>query len=128
MSSDESVYSEFSVSAGMIEGLAQQACAALGFNHISQARLEIEPATGSSVLLQQKLLHALEANRLEALTVVGWETNERYARTNPIALLICMRFCNFLKYLIILVICPMYFLLLQVIQWCSFFLMDTFIN
>lgn len=78
MASDESVYSEFTIEAGMLGNLVEQVCAALNLSDLTETSSRALASLPDYKALQQKLHQALEDNKLEALTVVGWETNERY--------------------------------------------------
>lgn len=77
MSSDESVVSTFPVSASMVQPLVTQVCALFDVASVPELlqRLAVEP----SLSLYDTLVGAVEnpPERLEALAVVGWETNER---------------------------------------------------
>lgn len=56
----------------MLGTLTTQVCAALKVNTLADIRRD--PV---NVELGKQLERAMEAGELEALTVVGWETNER---------------------------------------------------
>ena len=69
---DESVMSTFCIESNMLGTLTTQVCAALKVNTLADIRRD-----PGNVELGKQLEGAMEAGELEALTVVGWETNER---------------------------------------------------
>jgi hypothetical protein len=68
------VCAEFSIEPGMFTGLSEQICAALGITALEQAA---SSAGLNAAAVRERLQVALEGGQLEALNVVGWETNER---------------------------------------------------
>jgi hypothetical protein len=70
---DESMCAEFLIEPEMFPGLSEQVCAALGVTALGQ----VSSAVGSAAAVRERLQTALDAGQLEALNVVGWETNER---------------------------------------------------
>jgi hypothetical protein len=64
---------EFAIEPGMFRALQDQIDAAVGPDAAAVWREDTTEGL-------QKLSEALEEGKLEALNVVGWETNERYAQ------------------------------------------------
>lgn len=75
----------FQIDADMLKPLVDQACAALSVHSMADLAA-LAPAKSG---VEGHLLEALRDNKLSALSVVGWETNERYLPNHlPLSLLI----------------------------------------
>jgi len=72
VASDESVLSTFSISSIMVQPLVSQVCSVLRVDSVDEAAQRYNPRE-----IREKLLAVDDESPLSALSVVGWETNER---------------------------------------------------
>lgn len=73
VASDESVLSTFAISSAMVQPLVTQVCSVLGVDSVQDVAQRYTPQKAKETLLKA----VNEDASLSALSVVGWETNER---------------------------------------------------